>query len=163
MTGTSSILETLLDSYKAHRKDQTTKIQGECQECKRISDAALKLYTDNELIEPRDAFHAAILLHHGVENKYVLAANELCRYAIARLDSSDKDMQMARWLYAASYDRILVHDGKPQKFGTQFVKNKDGVFELATSIDLATTDEERALYGIPTVEESLKRLSASYK
>ncbi len=163
MTGLISRLETFLSSYNTHWKDRAAKTQGGCQECKRISDTAPKLCTDNELIDPRDAFHVAILLHHDIENKYVIAANELCRYAIARLDNGDKDLQMVRWLYAASYDRIFVHDGKPQKLGTQFVRNKDGKFELATPIDPATTDEERALYGIPTTEESLKRLSAPYK
>ena len=170
MKDVNSRLEIILSAYNSHRKvvdysahiDQVTKTQTNCQECKRVSGEVMKMYADNELTNPLDAFHAAIILHHGIENEYAVAANDLCKYAVARLGDNHKDIRSARWLYAASYDRILVHDGKLQKFGTQFVKNKDGKFELATPIDSATTDEERAWYGIPAIEETLKRLSESY-
>ena len=171
MKDVNSRLEMLLSIYNSHRKaidynahvDQVTKTKTNCRECKRISDEAMKMYIDNELTNPLDAFHAAILLHHGIENEYVAVANDLCRYAVARLGDDHKDIRSARWLYAASYDRMLVRDGKPQKFGTQFIKNKDGKFELATPIDPATTDEERTLYGIPTIAETLRSLSEAYK
>lgn len=170
MTEISSRLEELLSAYNQHRKavdynahaESAEKTTKSCKECKEIADKALRMYKDNELVDPLDAFHAAILLHHGTENEHVIAANELCKYAMTRLDEGHKDIDLARWLYAASYDRILVHDGKPQKFGTQFRINDKGEFEPATPVDPNTTDEERAMYGIPSLEKTIKNLSARY-
>jgi hypothetical protein len=47
-------------------------------------------------------------------------ANELARQGIELGDERSK------WLYAATMDRWLVSQGKPQKYGTQFRKNKKG-------------------------------------
>lgn len=46
-------------------------------------------------------------------------------------------------------DRILEHQGKPQRFGTQFSLGTDGVFRFAPTADLAGLDARRAAAGMP--------------
>ncbi len=72
-------------------------------------------------------------------------ANQLAERAI-ELGEDD-----ARWLYAATLDRYLTSQGKPQKYGTQY-QNVDGKWVLLP-VDPATTDEERAEYRVPPLQE----------
>ena len=46
-------------------------------------------------------------------------------------------------------DRILVHQGKPQRFGTQFNAGPDGLFRFAPVSDTASLDARRAGAGMP--------------
>jgi hypothetical protein len=46
-------------------------------------------------------------------------------------------------------DRVRVHQGRPQRFGTQFNTGSDGVFRLAAVSDTAGLDARRAAAGIP--------------
>jgi hypothetical protein len=95
-----------------------------------------------------DYFHAAMVMQHGdgVEDiewahKYALRA--------ADLDGTSQD---ARWLAAASEDRWLRRQGKPQKYGTQF-EVMDGKWVLAP-VDPTITDAERAKWNVPPLAQS---------
>ena len=46
-------------------------------------------------------------------------------------------------------DRVLVHQGKQQKFGTQFTLGPDGVFRFSPVSDAASLDARRAAAGMP--------------
>jgi len=70
-----------------------------------------------------DYFMAAMIFQHGGTVQYVKKARELAKKAMGL---GNKD---ARWLYAAATDRILMMQGKKQKFGTQYVQ-KDGKYQL---------------------------------
>jgi hypothetical protein len=50
-------------------------------------------------------------------------------------------------------DRVLVHQGKPQRFGTQFTAGSDGVFRFAPVSDPANLDARRSLAGMPPMRE----------
>ena len=50
-------------------------------------------------------------------------------------------------------DRVLVHEGKPQRFGTQFTAGSDGVFRFAPVSDPATLDARRAAAGMPPLRQ----------
>lgn len=50
-------------------------------------------------------------------------------------------------------DRVLVHQGKPQRFGTQLTLGPDGVFRLAPASDVAGLDERRAAVGMPPMTQ----------
>lgn len=56
-------------------------------------------------------------------------------------------------LAAAAYDRWLVHQGKPQKYGTQYRSDDGEAFRLE-EVDPATTDEERAEWDVPPLAEA---------
>jgi hypothetical protein len=49
-------------------------------------------------------------------------------------------------------DRVLVHQGKPQRFGSQFNAGTDGVFRFAPTIDTASLDERRSAAGMPPLK-----------
>jgi hypothetical protein len=58
-----------------------------------------------------------------------------------------------------AWDRWLVASGKPQRFGTQMIK-QDGRWSLG-AVDPATNDFERALYAVPPLyvqEQRAKQL-----
>lgn len=61
----------------------------------------------------------------------------------------------ARWLAAAAYDRWLMRQGKPQKYGTQYVR--EGERWRLRDVDPATTDEERGEWNVPPLAEALQR------
>jgi hypothetical protein len=50
-------------------------------------------------------------------------------------------------------DRILVHQGKPQHFGTQFTAGPDGVFRFAPVSDAASLDARRSGAGMPPLAQ----------
>jgi hypothetical protein len=50
-------------------------------------------------------------------------------------------------------DRVLVHLGKPQRFGTQFNTGPDGVFRFATVSETAGLDARRSAAGMPPLRQ----------
>ena len=77
-----------------------------------------------------------------------LADVELAERLLLAAMARDK---RARPLAAAAYDRRRRLRGEPQKFGTQ-VCERDGRREL-WPVDPATTDSERAKWGLPALVE----------
>lgn len=63
----------------------------------------------------------------------------------------NKGFEKARWLYAAATDRLLMKQGKKQKYGTQYVRNK-GKWSLYP-VNLRTTNKERKKYNVPVIKE----------
>jgi len=96
-----------------------------------------------------DHHHAAMVLQHGEDLADYLRAHELA------LRSADLGYRRGRWLAAAAYDRWLMHQGRPQKYGTQYRGTADG-YELY-EVDPATTDEERAEWNVPPLAEARRR------
>lgn len=64
----------------------------------------------------------------------------------------------AAWLYAAATDRLLSKQGKPQKYGTQFIKKNEKSKWQLHSVDPKITDEERALYNVPPLRDAKKKV-----
>ena len=60
-----------------------------------------------------------------------------------------------RWLAAASKDRELTREGKPQLYGTQFRDIGNGM-ELYP-VDPSITDEERARWNVPPLADAKQR------
>lgn len=71
------------------------------------------------------------------------------------LDPANKS---AKWLAAAAKDRWLMWQNKPQLYGTQF-KKVDGRWIL-WEVDPTVTDEERARWNVPPLEEAKKKAEA---
>ena len=59
-------------------------------------------------------------------------------------------------------DRILVHRGQPQRYGSQF-DIVNGRLVPAPVADLAALDERRASVGLPTMAEYIKVLTEQTK
>lgn len=99
-----------------------------------------------------DYYNAAMIYQHGSEIPDYDEAHRLALKAV-ELDPANKS---ARWLAAAAKDRSLMWQGKPQLYGTQF-KKVDGRWIL-WEVDPAITDEERARWNVPPLEEQRKKL-----
>jgi TPR repeat protein len=96
-----------------------------------------------------DLYHAAWLFNHGDQPAEARRAHELARTA------AERGHRPARWLAAAAYDRSCMYEGRPQRYGTQFVP--DGVRHRLWDVEPATTDDERAAWDVPPLAEQLRR------
>lgn len=99
-----------------------------------------------------DYHHAAMVFQHGDTDEEIAEAHELSLKAV----ELDPEHPSARWLAAASKDRLLMRQGKPQLYGTQF-KKVDGKWILY-EVDPSVTDEERAKWDCPPLAEAQKRV-----
>jgi hypothetical protein len=105
--------------------------------------------------EAADYIHAAMVFQHGTEPADYDQANQWAAKAV----ELDPDYPGARWLAAASKDRYLMWSGKPQLYGTQFKKDKEGPWYL-WQVDPAVTDEERAKWDVPPLARAKARVEA---
>ena len=105
--------------------------------------------------EAADYIHAAMVFQHGTEPADYDRAHQWAAKAV----ELDPDYPGARWLAAASKDRYLMWSGKPQLYGTQFKKDKDGPWYL-WQVDPAITDEERAKWDVPPLARAKARVEA---
>lgn len=100
-----------------------------------------------------DYYHAAMVYQHGKGTEDIAKAHELALKAL----SIEPVHEKARWLAAASEDRLLMREGKPQKWGTQFHKaTETGPWEL-WKVDPTITDEERKKWNVPSLAEAQAR------
>src|SRR5215204_2573707 len=98
-----------------------------------------------ELHTAEDYYHAAWIMNHGDTPEDARQAHLLA------LRASELSYRAARWLAAASYDRWQMYQGKPQKYGTNYVF--DGNRDRLWDVDPQTTDEERAAWDVPPLAE----------
>jgi hypothetical protein len=112
---------------------------------------ARELVVSGELEDAEDRFCAAMIFQHGSSLDDYWTAHELSKAA------AEMGHEHARWLAAASFDRWLMHQGKPQRYGTQFISMGGGPRQL-WEVDSATTDEERAAWGVPALADAMARV-----
>ncbi len=98
---------------------------------------------------PEALYQAAWILNHGDEPGEARAAHELAQ------EAAESGWAPARWLAAAAFDRWCMHEGRPQKYGTQFVP--DGVRFRLWDVEPATTDAEREAWDVPPIAEQQRR------
>jgi hypothetical protein len=96
-----------------------------------------------------DYLHAAAIYYRADTADDATRAHELALIALER----DPDSDEARWLAAASEDRRLKHEGKPQKYGTQFATQ--GGKRVLWNVDPAVSDAERARWSVPSLAEAI--------
>jgi len=146
----------LASLYKADKQERVNQPRGNTVEYKamRARDHArrervLNMFAANELTTAEDYYHAAHIMNHG---DTVDDARNAHSFAFR---SSELGYRPARWLAAASYDRWQMYQGKPQKYGTNYVY--DGREDRLWDVDPATTDEERANWDVPPLAEQLRK------
>lgn len=100
-----------------------------------------------------DYYHAAMVFQHGADTAAYRRAHELAEKAVA-LDSTHRS---AKWLTAASWDRYLMQQGKPQWYGTQFTWQAGEEWALYEVDTTKVTDDERRRLGVPSLEASRHR------
>jgi hypothetical protein len=109
-----------------------------------------ELIGSEELQAPEDYFHAAMVFQHGEKLEDFWQAHELA------MRGAELGHPGCRWLSAAAYDRWLMNQGKPQKYGTQYTARDDGPYRL-WDVDPTTTDEERAAWNVPPLAAALRQ------
>ena len=99
-----------------------------------------------------DYFSAALVFQHGASPAEITRAHDLALKAV-ELDGNNR---RARWLAAASEDRVLMYEKKPQKYGTQYSTDATGKWVL-WPVDGSVTDEQRLAWNVPTLAEAKAR------
>lgn len=105
--------------------------------CQRVID----LYAAGKVLEPRDFFHAALVLLYGEKTSH---------YELARtfaLRSARAGEGRAWTVYAMAWDRWLLSVNRPQRYGTQIIK-RNGLWTVG-EVDTTVSDNERALLAVP--------------
>lgn len=107
------------------------------------------LIAEYVLTVAEDYFHAALIFQHGESLEDIWHAHTLALKAV------DLGFDPAKWLAAASLDRWLMYQSRPQKYGTQFVP--DGKQYRLWEVDPMTTEMDRATWNVPSLEEQARR------
>jgi TPR repeat protein len=126
-------------------RDGTPEYLALRKKCKlRISEVKEILESDKSL-SGDDYFHACIIFMHGDCPEDFWQAYNLALKAV------DHNYKEAKRFAAAAFDKWLMYQGKPQKFGLQYVP--DGVRLRIWNVAPETTDDERAEWDVPTLKE----------
>ena len=107
-----------------------------------------------------DDFHrAAMIFQHGRDSLAYVQAYEWARRS-ETLDSTNAD---ARWLVAATWDRLQRSRKRPQWYGTQTVRHPPGTGRVVMyTVDTTrVTDAERVRRKVGTLAELRARLDAT--
>lgn len=114
----------------------------------------LELLDSGKVITSEDYRHASMVFQHGADTTAARLAHSMAQAAV-RLDSTNAG---AKWLVAAAWDRYQMRLGKPQWYGTQYVRNDQGLWQLYDIDTTAVSDENRAQLGVPSLAESRARV-----
>lgn len=155
----SSAAETLAELYAADLREHAevppvgtpeyTALRDRDRERRERAFSALEKLRAVGQLSNDDLYHAAWVYNHGDSPEDAKFAHELASVA------SRRGLAKARWLAAAAYDRWCMYEGRPQKFGTQFVP--DGSRYRLWDVDSSTTDAERAEWDVPNLAAQLAR------
>jgi hypothetical protein len=126
----------------------------------------LELLGQGKIDSPESKYHAAMILQHTPQGAVgaTIASKSNENYILAHFlarSAAEEGYEDARWLAAATYDRYLVIQGRPQKYGTQFNLNVATGFLEFSPVDPDTTDAERAEWHVPPVEQTLRNFEES--
>ena len=111
---------------------------------------------DSNLVRTSKDYHnAAMIFQHGNDSVAYGMAVSLMRKAI-KMDSTAN-----KWLLAAAIDRHLLSRNRPQIYGTQYQKIDDYSPWTLSSMDTTQiSDDQRRIYGVPTLAEQREKLKA---
>lgn len=115
-----------------------------------------ELLKDGEVRTADDYYAAAMVFQHGEGADEIRLAHALAFTAW----QMKPDHALARWLVAASWDRLMMRLKRPQWYGTQFSKPQpDQPWVLYDIDETVVSDAERAQMGVPTLAESKARVA----
>lgn len=157
-----NISEELKNMYEADQEDRKSWRTGgtDWEVVKPRDNSRMKrveeLYSQGLLKTADDMYYAAMIYQHGDKPEHYEKAMELSRQA-GKFGHPD-----GKRFSALAEDRYLLSIGKPQIWGTQFMrKNADEQWKIREPFDrMAKTHEERKEMGLVDVEERLKDLNS---
>lgn len=117
--------------------------------------AMLQLMKAGDVRTAHDYLHAAVIFQHGPSLADTRLALSLVTVA-HRLDPSDRQTSQ---LVAQTWDRMLERMGRPQWYGTQYVRtNTHAPWRLYRVDPTAVTDQQRKALGLPTLAQARARV-----
>ena len=125
-----------------------------------------KLLINKKLKTGNDFYNAAMIFQHGESIKDFRKAKYLSQ------KSMNLGFEKAKWLFAASTDRLLMFQGKKQKYGTQFqyftkiIKSKKNPLKkkwILYKFDKRITDKTRAKFNVQPIKDSINKVSQMNK
>lgn len=102
-------------------------------------------------LSSREHFICAMIYHHG----FTLKSSKIALRHIKIAQKKGYNKQ--KWLIASIIDRLLQLQGKPQKYGTQIVKSRNGKYKQYR-LDNSIRDKERISLGLPKLKDLKKSL-----
>ncbi|WP_444897161.1 hypothetical protein [Microbulbifer sp. SSSA005] len=110
----------------------------------------LKMLENGHIRTSKDYYHAALIFQHGNKSEDIRLAHALATIAATLAEDKNK----ANWLKAATWDRLMMNLGRPQWYGTQFVKDDSGNWSLYNIDSDIVSDQQRIDWSVRTLEES---------
>lgn len=139
---------------KMYNEDQGSRLAGNIDWEVLSRQDSLREVRVNELIAEgkirsgKDYYRSAMIFQHGYDTIASGMAVKHMKMAI-ELDST-----INKWLLAAAIDRDLMRRGKPQIYGTQYVKMGENTkWELYEIDTTQISDSERKYYGVESLAE----------
>ncbi|WP_411898142.1 tetratricopeptide repeat protein [Elizabethkingia occulta] len=135
--------------------DQKSRMSGEInwkilnKEDSMRRERIFQLIKENKVQTAKDYLNVGIVFQHGNDT---IAS----RMAVQSFDKTIKlDPSLNKWWYAAAVDRDLMRRGKPQIYGTQFIRNNttNGKWKRYNLDPSKVTDEQRKYYKVETIKE----------
>jgi len=109
----------------------------------------LELLRGGKIRTSEDFLHAAYIFQHGKSIEDFRLALSLA-WVAATMNPNNED---AKWLTASAWDRLLMNQGQPQWYGTQYQRFGDGDWMLHEVQEDAVSDEQRNALNVPTLDE----------
>lgn len=120
----------------------------------------MELMEAGEVRTAADYYHAAMVFQHGSGTEDIRRARDWAKKATELAEDRESRLyRQAIWLHAAATDRHLQRQGKPQIYGTQYLRpSMDGPWTQEPFDRDAVTPGERAAHGVPPLEKQEERL-----
>lgn len=149
----------LMELYTADQVDRQGQLSAEdWQEVSKRDEARRaelrQMLTSGLLKTASDYYHAAMIMQHGDTLEDIRMAHAMATISAA-MNPTDRS---ANWLIAASWDRILMYQKRPQWYGTQYVRGEDGMWALYAIDEFAVTDADRTRLGAPSLADARRRV-----
>jgi hypothetical protein len=115
----------------------------------------IEIIKDKKALELQDLYYSSFIFHHQGTKIATQKAQSLAKEGVKICgEKKTKICNRTRWLYAAATDRLLTLNKKPQKYGTQYHRLKNGKGFKLLPVDPKTTDKERMALNVPTLAEA---------
>jgi hypothetical protein len=157
-SNSGSVSKELADMYKQDQAGRKAakidwKVLGAAD--KQRQQRVIELLNQSKIKTARDYYNAAMVMQHGDNpDDFALAHILACV-------SAQKGYRPARWLSAASFDRMMQRNKHAQIFGTQFLGTANGN-ERGWTMDPINSDlipdSVRTEFGVPAISKNRERM-----
>jgi hypothetical protein len=157
---TNSALEKLFNEDQNERR--VGKPSSSEEEKRRRTEAELIISDISPTKE--DYYHIAVLFNHGSSIDDYKKANEYAQKSLGLgfFQPSDPNLLDNRWLTAATFDRLQIEQGMPQKYGTQRYGRGENIDQLietkGSPLDREQINRNRAELNLDTLEQEEEKI-----